>query len=107
MAVKKVRRNRSTGEIVPRAPGRPHPDFEMGYLDESGEFHAGEPPRRRRRRRRSAGAATAAAKPGPRAAVHTAPSGGLSEIENIIQREVNARVRAAKEKAIAALNSLL
>lgn len=111
-AIKLVRRHTKSGEISARKRGRPGPDFEVGYLDAAGEFKAGDPPKRRRRRGR---------KPGPKAGAMTgrkpgrpvgsgrkaAAAGGLNEIELIVRREVDTRLKAAREAAIAAFNKAL
>jgi hypothetical protein len=110
--IKLVRRNTKSGEISARKRGRPGPDFEIGYLDAAGEFKAGDPPKRRGRRGRKPG-------PKPGAKLGRRPgrpvgsgrkaggAGGLSEIELIVRREVDARLKAAREAAIGAFNKAL
>jgi len=106
--IKLVRRNTKSGEISVRKRGRPGPDFEVGYLDAAGEFQAGDPPKRRGRRGRKPGP-----KPGGKrgrpvgSGRKAAATGGLSEIEMIVRREVDARLKAAREAAIGAFNKAL
>lgn len=102
---KRVRRNIKSGEISARKRGRPGPDFEAGYLDAAGEFHPGDPRRRGRRRGRKPGR-----KPGRPAGMGRkagSAAGGLSEIELIVRREVESRIKRAREAAIAAFNKAL
>lgn len=106
--IKLVRRNTKSGEISARKRGRPGPDFEIGYLDAAGDFKAGDPPKRRGRRGRKPGP-----KPGRRpgrpvgSGRKAGGAGGLSEIELIVRREVDARLKAAREAAISAFNKAL
>ena len=99
--VKLVRRHKESGEMSPRKRGRPHPDFELGYVDAGGQFQAGNPPKRRRRRGRPVGSGKAMGRP------RVASAGGLVEIEQIVRREVDSRLKAAKEAAISAFNRAL
>lgn len=122
MAFKLVRRNVKSGEVEARKRGRPHPDFENGYLDESGEFKAGEPKKKKGKPGRPKGssnkatpAKSVAKKKGKRGRpagsknkkAAATGAGGLSEIEAIVQREVEARLRLAREAAVAALSRAL
>lgn len=100
--IKLARRHKESGEISPRKRGRPHPDFELGYVDAAGEFKAGNPPKRRRRRGRPAGSGRPAGVVSPRTAGR-----GLGEIEQIVRREVDTRLKAAREAAISAFNRAL
>lgn len=105
-AIKLVRRERKSGDISARKRGRPNPAFENGYLDESGAFVAGNPPKRRGRKGRWG------RRPGrpvgsTNAAVAARSAGGLGEIERIVRREVELRLRAAKEAALSAFNRAL
>jgi hypothetical protein len=97
-----VRRHKESGETSPRKRGRPHPDFELGYLDASGNFQAGNPPKRRRRRGRPVGSGK-----GPGRPRTVSAAGGLNEIEQIVRREVSSRLKAAREAAISAFNRAL
>ncbi len=99
--IKLVRRHRESGEIGPRKRGRPSPEFENGYVDEKGDFKPGDPRRRRRRRGRRGPGRPAAT---PRAKVH---NNGLGEIESIVRREVDSRLKAAKAAAIDAFTRAL
>jgi hypothetical protein len=104
--IKLVRRNIKTGDISARKRGRPGPDFETGWVDGDGTFHSGNP-RRGRRRGRKPGR-----KPGRPAGVRRGAGrmqagGGLSEIEKIVRREVDSRLKAAREAAISAFNTAL
>jgi hypothetical protein len=103
-AVKLVRRHKESGEISARKRGRPHPDYETGYLDADGQFKPGNPRGggRRRRRGRPAGRPTRRATTAGRK-----PAGGLNEIESIVRREVDSRLRAAKAAALEAFNRAL
>ena len=95
-----VRKHRESGEISGRKRGRPHPDFENGYLDANNEFHSGNPRGPKRGKRRMAKAKTAA-----KASV----SGGsdIAVIEAIVRHEVDTRLKAARHAAIAALDKAL
>ena len=107
-AVKLARRHRESGEVSERKRGRPHPDFELGYLDADGAFQVGNPPKRRGRRRRGRGPGRPAGRPvGRPAGAVAARAGGLSEIEQIVRREVDRRVRDARAAAIAAISKAL
>lgn len=88
-AIKLVRRNKTTGVVEARRQGRPHPDFENGYLDVSGQFVAGNPFKEKRKVGRP-----------KRTEVVQLHGSGIGEIEAIIQREVQTRLNAAKEAAI-------
>ena len=120
MAFKLVRRNLKSGEVEARKRGRPHPEFENGYLDESGEFKAGEPRKKKGKPGRPKGSSnkTRSAKSAPKkkgkrgrpagsGKKSAGRAGGLSEIEAIVRREVDARLRVAREAAVAALKSAL
>ena len=115
MALKLVRRNVKSGDVEARKRGRPHPEFENGYLDEAGEFHAGEPKKKKGKRGRPKGSSNKTkkaagaskgkkkGKTGPR----TVAAAGLSEIEAIVRREVDARLRVAREAAVKAITHAL
>jgi hypothetical protein len=105
-AVRKVRRNKKTGAIEARKRGRPHPDFEIGYLDESGEFHAGNPTRRRGKRGRPKGSVNVA-KRGRPSMKHAVNASGLGQIEAIVRREVDLRLKVARDAAIVAISKAL
>ena len=116
MALKLARRNLKSGDVEARKRGRPHPEFENGYLDEAGEFHAGEPKKKKGKRGRPKGSANKAkkvagkpgkkkGKSGPRS-INVAAA-GLSEIEAIVRREVDARLRVAREAAVKAITHAL
>ena len=114
-----MRRNVKSGEVEARKRGRPHPDFENGYLDESGEFKAGDPKKKKGKPGRPKGSsnkkpAKAAKTKGKRGRpvgsgkkAGGKVAGGLSQIEAIVRREVDARLRVAREAAVAALNHAL
>jgi hypothetical protein len=107
--VKLVRRHRESGAMEPRRPGRPHPDYELGYVDESGNFQAGNPVKRKGRRGRPAGSKNVAPglKRGPGRPPASAAGSGLSQIEQIVRREVESRLKSAREAAIAAFTRAL
>ena len=107
--IKLVRRNIKSGEISARKRGRPGPDFETGYLDAAGDFQAGDPPKRRGRRGRKPGPKPGR-KPGRPAGSGSKAVGssGLStEIEAIVRRELDTRLKLARAAAIAAFNKAL
>lgn len=97
-----VRKSKATGAIEPRKAGRPHPDYEYGYTDKDNNFHAGEPPSTKRKPGRPAGSAS---KPGRKPG--RKPGSGLNEIESIVQKEVDSRLRMAHAAAINAFSSAL
>jgi hypothetical protein len=103
--IKLVRRHIKSGDLSARKRGRPGPDFEIGWVDGDGEFHSGNP-RRGRRRGRKPGP-----KPGRKAGLRgiggARAGGGLSEIERIVRREVETRLKAAREAALSAFNNAL
>lgn len=91
--IQPVRRNKATGAIEPRKQGRPHPDFEYGYLDENKVFHL-EPAKNK-------GKATVQI-------VRNAPqTGAVSEIEKIVQQEVQRRLTVAKAAAVETFSATL
>ena len=94
---KLVRRHVVTGKYKPRKRGRPHPDYESGYVDPNGQFQPGNPPKGLRRPGR----------PPSRRAASPVLAGGLQEIELLVEREVRARLNAAREAALAAINQVL
>jgi hypothetical protein len=100
-----ARRHKDSGKVEPRKRGRPNPEFEAGYVDSEGEFHAGDIPKGRRGRRSK--------RPGrPKGLKNSETQGirnrnGLSEIDRIVRQEVDARLRAAKNAAIKAFEKAL
>jgi hypothetical protein len=105
--VKLVRKHKESGAVSARSRGRRHPDFEYGYLDAAGDFQAGDPPKRRGRKRRAGRPVGSGRKPGRPAGSTNARANGLSEIEQIVRREVETRLKRAKAAALAAFDSAL
>ena len=107
--IKLVRKHKGTGAVEPRKRGRPHPDYENGYLDESGNFVAGNPVKKKGKRGRKPGpkpAGKPGRKPGrPKGTKKAAAAGGLSEIEAIVRREVAERIATVKAQVLAAVTS--
>ncbi len=79
-----VRKNRITGVIENRHPGRPHPDFAYGWMDEKNDFHEGNPPEFRRAK-----------------AISIQPTLEQSVMEEV-RRTINAKIVSKLEKAKAA-----
>lgn len=103
-----VRRHKEKGTIQPRARGRKNPEFEYGYIvgtDES-TFSTGEPPKKRghKRRGRPAGSKNSVSR---QSGGNTRSAAGLSEIERIVAREVESRLKAAKAAALSAFDRAL
>jgi hypothetical protein len=104
-----VRRHLKTGKIMPRPRGRRNPEWENGYLDANGAFHAEYAPKV------VAKVAKTRGRPSVRAAADriAAPvrelglAGGLVEIERIVADEVSRRLKKAKAAAIAAFERVL
>ena len=105
-SVKKVRRNIKSGAIEARKRGRPHPDYEIGYLDAAGEFHAGNPTRRKGKRGRPKGS-VAKKSTGTASIKRAVGAGGLGQIEAIVRREVDVRLKVARDAAIVAISKAL
>jgi hypothetical protein len=103
--IKLVRKHRETGDISPRKRGRPSPDFEVGYLDAGGDFKAGDPPKRRGGKRR--GGRPKGSKNKVRATAAKVNGRGLNEIESIVRREVETRLKNAKLAALRAFDKAL
>jgi len=100
--IKLVRKHKESGNVEGRSRGRRHLDYVYGYMDAAGEFQAGDPPARRRRRRgRPAGSRVR------RVEVSSRSTSGLSEIEQIVAREVESRLKRAKAAALEAFNQAL
>jgi hypothetical protein len=109
-AVKLARRHLASGEISDRKRGRPHPDYELGYVDAAGVFQAGEPlveKKRKKRVVRPKGSANKKKTSAPAKAKTLAGIDGLGEIEAIVCREVERRLGEAREAAIAAIAKVL
>ncbi|HYG73516.1 MAG TPA: hypothetical protein VEK08_00685 [Planctomycetota bacterium] len=95
-----ARRHIESGEISPRKRGRPAPGYELGYIDAEGNFQPGQPPSTRKRRRRGPGR--------PAGSKNFRTNNGVSsEIERIVVREVESRLKAAKTAALQALSDAL
>ena len=103
---KLVVRDKKSGDFSPRKRGRPSPDVEVGYLDAGGKFKHGNP-RKRRGRRRKAAAVSVPLNGRVRRGRAPAPRPGLSEIDRIVRREVESRLRRAKDAALKALDRAL
>ncbi|HYF50402.1 MAG TPA: hypothetical protein VEJ63_13415 [Planctomycetota bacterium] len=103
--IKLARKHKETGKVEARPRGRRHPDYEYGYQDEAGEFQAGDPPTRRRRRRRGRPAGSRVRR--IETSSRKSASSGLSEIEQIVAREVETRLKRAKAAALEAFNRAL
>jgi hypothetical protein len=106
-APKLVRKHKESGAVSPRTRGRRHPDYEYGFLDSAGEFKAGDPPKRRGRRRRRGNRGLPGRRPGRPAGSTTVRTGGLTEIEHIVRREVETRLKRAKAAAMDAFDRAL
>jgi len=103
--IKLVRKHKESGNVEGRSRGRRHLDYVYGYMDAAGEFQAGDPPARRRRRRgRPAGSRVRRVEVSSRS---TSGLSGLSEIEQIVAREVESRLKRAKAAALEAFNQAL
>jgi hypothetical protein len=99
---KLVRKNKATGVVEPRKPGRPHPDYEYGYADAQGTFHQGDPETKKRKPGRPAGSkGVQSVKLGRK------NGSGLDAIGDIVSKEVNQRLRHAQEAGIAAFTRAL
>lgn len=98
------RRHRETGEISERKRGRPNPEFENGYLNDGGEFVAGDPTKRRGRRRRRG---KPVGRPAGRRTQGRPASKGLSDVERIVKAEVDTRLKIARDAAINAFKVAL
>ena len=110
--IRLVRQNRESKDVSPRKRGRPHPDFENGYLDAHGEFHSGQPrgPKRRRGRPKGSKSAAHTSNGANSSTLKLSKAGGgagIAMIEAIVRREVDARMKVAREAAVAALNKAL
>jgi hypothetical protein len=103
--VKLVRRM-SDGKIEARARGRAPAGAVNGYVDASGNFTEGNPRKNRRKgkRGRPAGVKNQVL---PKTNGKSAAKGGLSQIEQIVQREVDQRLKAAAAAAIQAISDAL
>jgi hypothetical protein len=104
-----ARRHLKTGEITLRPRGRRNPEWENGYIDANGAFHAEYAPKAVVKVAKKRG------RPAMRAATEkiAAPirklglAGGLVEIERIVADEVARRLKKAKAAAIAAFERVL
>lgn len=113
--VTKLVRRGKDGKIEARPRGRQHPDFEYGYIvgDDESTFKVGEPPKKRRGKRRGGRPKGSKNKVSHNINVKRGPgrpaknTKGLSEIEMIVRREVDARLKAAKDAAIKAFTASL
>jgi hypothetical protein len=94
-------RKLDTGKVIARPRGRCPAGAVNGYEDESGAFKEGNPPKKRGRRGKRGRPKGSSNK------VVTKSGGGLSEIEAIVRREVNTRLKTARAAAIAAFNKAL
>jgi hypothetical protein len=102
----KLVRRLADGTIEARARGRAPAGAVNGYVDASGEFAEGNPRKKRRKgkRGRPAGIKNQAM---PKTNGNSADKGGLSQIEQIVQREVDQRLKAAAAAAIKAISNAL
>lgn len=114
--IRLVRKDKKTGRISSRGPGRPHPSFEYGYTSND-VFHLGNPPVDGRSKRRKAvrknhgvnrGINPAAGYPNQQVPAQAQKkASGLDAINDIVKREVNSRLQAAKAAALEAFNRAL
>ena len=106
-APKLVRQNKKTQAIEPRAAGRPHPDYEYGYTLTGEDFHVGNPPKAHRKPGRPAGSKNARAASTAKAAPSSALTGAAKELNRVVEREVNARIKTAYAAAMSAFKKAL
>ncbi len=105
---KLVRKNKTTNVIEPRKPGRPHPDYEYGYLDAQGAFHQGDPVAKKRKPGRPAGSVNKAGRIDLNVKFGRKAKGqGLDAIGEIVAQEVKSRLQEAKAAAIDAFTKAL
>ena len=103
-----VRRHKEKGTIEPRPRGRQNPEYEYGYISGTDEstFAAGDPPKRRGRKRRGRPAGSRNRAP-RQSGGNGRSTAGLSEIERIVAREVESRLKQAKAAALTAFERAL
>lgn len=115
-ALQLVRKHKTSGEVEPRPRGRQHTDYEYGYISGGNHatFRAGDPPKAKKGKggrpkgsKNKITKAAAGAPPAKAARPVALKVNGLGAIEQIVQREVEARLRAAKAAALKAFNSAL
>jgi hypothetical protein len=103
--VKLARKHTESGAISERPRGRPSPEYVNGYLI-GDEFHEGNPPKKRGRKGRG-GRPKGSVNKIVRTGNGIKNAGGLNEIEKIVRREVEMRLKAAKSAALKAFDKAL
>jgi hypothetical protein len=119
----KLVRKLADGTIEDRKRGRQPAGVTIGYLDTAGAFVEGEPSKGKRKGKRGRPKGSknvrkagrpAGRKPGRRPGrpvgtqkISSVRTGGLSEIEAIVAREVSTRLARARDAAVAAISSAL
>ncbi len=93
---KLVRQHKVTRQVEPRKRGRLNPDYVNGWLDESNIFHEGNP----EGIKRAVGRPKKIQQP-----VLTQGNALGSELEKLVNEEVNRRVSAFKQQVISNLNA--
>lgn len=96
LPIQLVRRNLKTGKISLRKRGRPHPDFENGYM-QGDQFYLGNVPSAKRGPGRPKGSLN----------VRKGDSDLGKAIDTIVEKAVQDRLKQAKQVAIEAFSQAL